>query len=300
MARRTKQIVAIIFTSLIFIIHLVFNGLAGAGDNNLFPTSVGNISNKFSLEITPVSKTFSIWGVIFTYQVLWIIYAISTIFRNSNANKILSTKFFVFFNLAVITLTVWLFVWCVKSIVGSFVVLVIGQIFLDLTLYFALTDFYEFTSTQSNLTENKWDLWAHRILVQNGILFYGTWTTVASLINTGIFLKYELEVKSQTASLVGLSILAVLILAWFILENFVLTAYTGYTFTAYIVLIWAFTGIHIGVWNKNTPVAVFNCVLLVFSCLFLVARIVILIVRNSKKASYETIGYDAKQGAVRT
>ena len=212
----------------------------------------------------------------------------------------MSVKFFVSFNVAIIFLTVWLFLWSIKSVIGTFVVLVMAQIFLDLTLYFGLTDFYEYTSTHSNLSESKLDIWCQRFLVQNGLLFYGTWTTVASLLNTGILFRYELEVASQTASLIGLSILTVLILAWFILENFVFTAYTEFTFTPYIVLIWAFTGIHISVWGNNTPVAVFNLVLLIFSCLFLVARITIIVIRNSKKGSYETIGYDVKQGAVRT
>ena len=49
----------------------------------LFKNNTGDISDKFYLNITPASWTFSIWGFIFTWQLLWIIYTLSTICRTN-------------------------------------------------------------------------------------------------------------------------------------------------------------------------------------------------------------------------
>jgi hypothetical protein len=47
------------------------------------------VANKNPLEITPAGWTFSIWGFIYTWNALWLIYGVSTIFsKDSNGNYI--------------------------------------------------------------------------------------------------------------------------------------------------------------------------------------------------------------------
>jgi 2-keto-3-deoxy-L-rhamnonate aldolase RhmA len=48
-----------------------------------------------------------------------------------------------------------------------------------------------------------------RILINNGLVFYATWVTVATNLNLAIALTYDWAVlDEENASLVGLSILA--------------------------------------------------------------------------------------------
>jgi hypothetical protein len=48
-----------------------------------------------------------------------------------------------------------------------------------------------------------------RILINNGLVFYATWVTVATNLNLAIALTYDWKVlDEENASLVGLSILA--------------------------------------------------------------------------------------------
>ena len=45
----------------LYILAITFNGLSGSGDSSLFTSSVGDISNKYELDVTPAGWTFSIW-----------------------------------------------------------------------------------------------------------------------------------------------------------------------------------------------------------------------------------------------
>lgn len=293
-----KSAIIISLTVVVYVIHLVFNGLAGSGATELFPRSIGNASDKFHLEMTPVGATFSIWGIIFTYQLLWMVYAISTIFRNGDQTNILSAKFYISFMTNIIFVTIWLFMWTRLEAVPSFIVITIAQVFLDLAIGIACSDLTDYESTHEITGSNKVDIWCQRILVQNGLLFYGTWTTVATLINTAVVFSYELNLSTETSSLIALSFLGVLALTWFIIESFVIQQYTGYTFTAYIALIYALSGIIAGVWGENQAVAGLTLALLISSIIFLAVRIVILVFRGTKRTSYDSIGYSAKSETV--
>jgi len=79
-------------------------------------------------------------------------------------------------------------------------------------------------------------------LVANGIPFYATWCVVASHINIGIVLQYEIGLSDDTASIVVLSILSCVILFYWFLDFYKLRLQLRYTYSPYIVLIWAFTG----------------------------------------------------------
>ena len=277
--------VLIFLTLVIYIIHLVFNALSARGGpgNKLFPNTVSNISKRFHLEITPVGATFSIWGAIFAWQVLWILYTVSTVFRSGPATNILQNKFFIVFIANILTVIAWLFTWARAEGVISFVIILLGQIFLDVAIAFACYDLRVFLDDQKVYSQGKVDIWSQRFLVQNGLLFYGTWTTIATLINTAVVFAYYIGTTTKVASLVSLSLLGVLAITWFILENFVIQKYVEYTFTAYITLIIGLTGILLNIFNEDKLVGGITLGLLILSGIFLVARLIIISVRHCKK-----------------
>lgn len=271
------------FTFLVYIIHLIFNGLAAKGKpgNKLFPNSPGGISKLFNIEITPVGATFSIWGFIFFYQVAWLIYSISTIFRDGPATNILSQKFYYFFLLNIFMITTWLFLWARTNLIGSLIVIFLGQVFVNMAIGFSCKELYEYT--KENGEQAKPDIWCIRLLVQNGLLFYGTWTTIATLLNLAIVLRYEGHLSSSTASIISLSLLGVLVIFWFILENFIISKFTEYTFTVYIVLTAALSGILANIYRELDVVAGIVIGLLILSIVFLFGRLLIIVIRFRKK-----------------
>ena len=277
--------VLIFLTLAIYIIHLVFNALSARGGprNKLFPNTVSNISKRFHLEITPVGATFSIWGAIFAWQVIWILYTVSTVFRSGPATNILQNKFFIAFIANILTVIAWLFTWARAEGVISFVIILLGQIFLDAAIAFACYDLRVFLDDQKVYSQGKVDIWSQRFLVQNGLLFYGTWTTIATLINTAVVFAYYIGTSTKVASLISLSLLGVLAVTWFMLENFVIQKYAEYTFSAYITLIIGLTGILVNIFNDDKLIGGITLGLLILSGIFLIARIIIISVQNCKK-----------------
>lgn len=297
---KNKVTATIVLTVVVYIIHLVFNGLASRGATNLFPRSVGDASDVFKLEMTPVGATFSIWGIIFAYQIIWLIYAVSTIFRQGDHTEILSTKFYMGFMTNIIFVVIWLFVWTRLEAAPSFIVIMIAQVFIDLAIALACSELTAYQETHELNSSNKVDIWCQRILVQNGLLFYGTWTTVATLINTAVVFAYELEATTEKSSLIALSFLGILSIIWFVLENFVLCRFTGYTFTPYIALIYALSGIFAARGKPNDPVGGLTLGLLILSIVLFIVRIVLIFLNHRKRASYDSIGYNARSEAVRS
>ena len=277
--------VLIFLTLAVYIIHLVFNALSARGGprNKLFPNTVSNISKRFHLEITPVGATFSIWGAIFAWQVIWILYTVSTVFRSGPATNILQNKFFIAFIANILTVIAWLFTWARAEGVISFVIILLGQIFLDAAIAFACYDLRVFLDDQKVYSQGKVDIWSQRFLVQNGLLFYGTWTTIATLINTAVVFAYYIGTSTKVASLISLSLLGFLAITWFMLENFVIQKYAEYTFSAYVTLIIGLTGILVNIFNDDKLIGGITLGLLILSGIFLIARIIIISVRNCKK-----------------
>jgi len=286
-------------TFMVYVAHVVFGGLAGSGiSKSLFPESVGKVSDELRLFITPTGPTFSIWGVIYFLQLTWIIYTMTGICRSSSGTNILSTRFYVFFMVSTAFITGWLFSWTRKEIVPSFIVVIFHQIFVELAFVMACSDLADYTKTHEQTTDNKADIWCQRILVQNGLLFYATWTVVASLINFAIVLNKELHASDEVSSLIALVILAIATITWFFMESFMFKTYTEYTISAYVTLIWALSGVIAGVWDRNNVVGGVALALLVVCVVLLILRIVIITLRVKRRAAYSNISYSSATNTV--
>ena len=159
----------------------------------------------------------------------------------------------------------------------------LGQISLDIAIASACVDLKDFLDKQTLYDYGYSDVWLQRLLVQNGLLFYGSWTTIATLINFAIVLSYYMGLSTRAASLISLSLLGTLASMWFALENFVFLSYTEYTFTAYIVLMIALIGILLNIISIDRLVGGLSLGLLVLSAMFLIARCIIINLRHHNK-----------------
>lgn len=54
--------------------------------------------------------------------------------------------------------------------------------------------------------------------VQNGIMIYTTWTTIATLINLTIVLIYNVDMDPATAATISYCILAAVLLVWSVIS----------------------------------------------------------------------------------
>lgn len=278
---------------MVFILLVIFTGFSAQPNvKSLFPNSTEEVTEKFKLEILPTHGTYTIWIAAFVYQMLWMAYLLTSLFGNNDASDILSKKFYLFFLLNQIFMIAKLFAWSRQEIVRSFLMTTMAQIFLDVAFYFASTDLNDYLSSYQSSNLPKYHIWCQRLLVQNGVLFYASWTTFIVLIDTTTVLAYVLKAPAETACILALSILTFLIFLWYILENFAFRKYTEYTFTSYIACIWVLSGILANVWGENDNITGFVLFLTLFSIVLFFIRIVLVVVRNPpRRRDYDEIEY---------
>ncbi|XP_054624756.1 uncharacterized protein si:dkey-29d8.3 isoform X1 [Dunckerocampus dactyliophorus] len=273
-----SRIAVIILCAVVFVAVLVVNALAGAG-RGPFHSSTGNVSARYETDITPAGWTFSIWGVIYTWLSLMVIYITLYVFRGSWAQCLLPYAFYFCWAFNMLLNMIWLLLWDRELMLSALVVLILIVISNcgALSICCFATDYYGLWLK----TYYPKDLTCLRILVQNGLALYTTWTSIASLINFTLVLQLWGVVRS-TAATVCLCILFAELVAWFILENWILDRWVRNILTVYPVMIVALLG---NVWKHfvpadPTPNAIFMVTLLVLACILLLFRVCNVIWRN--------------------
>ncbi|GAA6229432.1 uncharacterized protein LOC108885333 [Lates japonicus] len=279
-----SRIFVIILCAVVFIAVLVVNALAGAGKGP-FHSSTGNVSARYETDITPAGWTFSIWGVIYTWLTLMVIYITTYVFRGSWAQCLLPCAFyFCWLSNMGLNMT-WLLLWDRQLMLAALVVLILITITNYSALFFCCfaTDYYGLWLK----TYHRIDLACLHILVQNGLAVYTTWTSIASLINFSLVLHLW-GVDRSTAATASLCILFAEVVGWFILENWVLDRWVRNILTVYPVVIVALVGNIFKHFNPDdpTPNSVFMVVLLVLACILLISRVFTVIWRNKWRPLY--------------
>lgn len=289
MGHNTLLLVLTLLVPCFFIITIVFNALSGA-DTDLYVSDTGTISDKYYIEITPAGWTFSIWGVIYTWQALWIVYALVNLFRKSEKGPyytypvLLPVPFLVsyLFNLA------FNCGWLV-SFDREILELALTLLFL-ITVTLCICLFFSYRNLNRGIDilikqERKADVWLTRFLVQNGLSIYATWGTIATLLNFALVLAYRSshDISQQNASTISLGILTAVIIAFLVTDWFFLDRYTRYTFTPYLVLVVALTGSLAKNYEEGARNTIFTIVLLAVSGAAALVKIFLMFWRHSRK-----------------
>ena len=263
---------ALIITNFIaFIVQLFFNGQANT-ISKLFPRRTGEVSDNAQTDLTPASATFAIWGLIYMLQLSWIFYTASLIFR-PEAPDILPSIFYLVYILSCFLNATWLIVWAHQKFALSSMILVGITITLGmcLTTAYGSLDSYLKTSHIQKEVVSEFDVWCLQIFVQNGIMFYMAWVSIASCINFAIFLQQDLGISRSKAGSIALTILLAMLVVWFVVENFIINSYVKYTFTEYVVLLIGLFGIIKKQWtdghgNQTYVLAIFILSIIMFGC----------------------------------
>lgn len=248
------------------------------------------MSDKFFLEITPAGATFSIWGAIYTWQTAWLIYSLVLLGRKSSKGYlyiepgVIPLETILCFIASEFANVTWIFLWDRQIMAAAFPVLLLISLTLYAALFFAHRNLYRITPTLT-ADNKKVDIWLVRFLVQNGIAFYATWCTIATLLNLGIVISYTSDpaIDQSVASTVSLSILTVEILSWFTLDIFFLDKYVRYNFSPYIVLVLALTGVVTKNYVPGKTNAIFAVVLLALASVAFVVKLFTMFWRHFKR-----------------
>ncbi|XP_037312006.2 uncharacterized protein LOC119198682 [Pungitius pungitius] len=291
-------LIAIVLAVVFFVITMVFSALAASG-NDPFYQSTSNISDEFVTQITPDGWTFIIWSFIYIFLALVLVYVLSGIFRKNAygyvycSPAVLPHGFYVVWCLNLTLNTAWLFLWDRKLMGTALAFLILITLTNYALIFFSCHGLHNYGAWLSEY--HKVDLWLQRVLVQNGIAIYATWTTIASLVNLSIVLNYDANVSPADAATVSLSILTVLLFVWFFLENFVLDKHVRYILTIYPFVIWAVTGVFSKNNNAADPSAnnIFTTILLAIGCLMCAARIALVTWRHIKRPLYRDASADS-------
>lgn len=183
-------------------------------------------------------------------------------------------------NIVVVT---WLFLWDRQWLDWACVDIVLAPLTLYVCLFISFRRLYENLVSLTQAGARK-DIWLTRILVQNGLAFFATWVSIATLLNFAIVLTYYWSVDVQVSSTVALGLLSLDILVWFSLDTFVFDKFVRYTVTPYIVLVIALTGSVTKNFDleNNRRNSIFTTALLSVACILFVVKILLVAWRHRK------------------
>ncbi|XP_050701819.1 uncharacterized protein LOC126988059 isoform X2 [Eriocheir sinensis] len=285
--------------ALVIINFLIFAGTVTLNQLSAFPqfaggifnSTVGNLSARYEIDVTPAGFTFLVWSIIYAWLFLAHVYGLILLCRRNAVGPVyvsppvLTTSFLIIYSLNLLANIAWLFLWDNELLIYSSAVLW----FICLTNWIALGLLYGSVYTHGPWMSRhaKVDLWFYRILWHNGLATYTTWTTIAALLNLGIALRYEAGLAMQLVVYVVLGSLSGILVLWFLLENTVLDRFVRYTITPYAVVVLAMAGIYVKQYAASTmETGYFIVVLLGVAVFCLVARLGLVIVRGVKSPLY--------------
>ncbi|XP_035699486.1 uncharacterized protein LOC118432079 [Branchiostoma floridae] len=286
------KIAMIVGAWLSFIVMVTFNALSASGaSKGLFNSTQGELSDKYYNDLVPAGWTFSIWGFIYAWTALWLLYITTTIFRKTSegyvyiVSDLLPWYFFVAWYINNACNVAWLFVFDREQLVLSACVLAI----IPFSLYLCLFASYRQVDKRGVwLTENaSVDLWCTRAFVHNGLAIYATWTTIATLLNFGIALIYTGGFDNTDVVTGLLAVLLVEVLGWYVLENFVLDRYCRYNLIIWVVVIVALTGSLVEHWGPEKRNSIFTAILIGLTAFLYLIRLCLVVYRHFNKPLYK-------------
>lgn len=295
MSHKISYILVILTTCAVYIVTLVFNAYASGilQDKDLFHNKTGDISNYYYTDITPAGWTFSIWGVIYIWQALWLLYSISTICRTTGYGYIYLNpahqppRLYILYIFNLLTNIGWLFCWDRLQPAWGLVMLICNASLLYMCL--AVSGVSLYNTTPLFIREHKkTDIWLTRILTQNGLAIYATWSTIAMILNLDVVLIYEANMEISLAGTVSLSLLFLSIILWFILQSFIFDRFFRFILTPYAVFIVALSGSLSKNWNSTSSNTVLTVCIMVVAALALVLKLVHLIYKQIKQPLFSS------------
>ncbi|TWW70954.1 hypothetical protein D4764_17G0004370 [Takifugu flavidus] len=266
-----------------------------------YTTTTANVSAVFDTQLTPSGWTFNIWSVIYIWLTAMIIYILSGLCRK-NADgyvycspAVLPYGFFISWCVNLCFNIGWLLVWDRGMMIPALVFLILVICTNYSMMFFICHGLHIYGAWLHKY--QKAELWLLRVLVQNGVMIYTTWTTIATLINLTIVLTYDVKMSPTDAATISYSVLAVVLIVWFLLEQLVLDRYVRYVLIIYPVVIWALSGNMVKNFHANSPNGngVFIAGLLAVASVLFIVRVGLVVWRHFKQPLYQDVSAEAME-----
>ncbi|XP_052237688.1 uncharacterized protein LOC127848998 [Dreissena polymorpha] len=296
--------IALIFIG--FMIYCITVALSYFSSNDIIPglfeNETGDISDAFYLSCTPAGWTFAvIWATIYVWNMIWFVYALTTVCRRDDNGhyiyqlNLLPPVFFISFIINNIVVVTWLFLWDRLYLNWALLVIAFTPLTLYICLFISFRQLYRKLNVLSQAGAKK-DIWLTRIFVQNGMAFFATWVSIATLLNFAIVLTYYWSVEMQVSVSIALGILSFEIIAWFLLDTFAIDKFVRYTVTPYIVVVVALVGSVLKNFdlNVNYRNSIFLVTLLAVVGVLLLLKLVIMFIRAGRRPIRGNVEDDLK------
>ncbi|XP_029634151.1 uncharacterized protein LOC115209776 [Octopus sinensis] len=273
------QFAKIFLIFLTFAVHMAMLGVSYLAvfpekSRGLFTSETGNISHKYDLAAVPDDSAFSIWGAIYLSEALWLLYAITTVFRSTSKGplyvscNVMPSQMLIGFILNCIINIIWLIAFDREKILYSGIIIS----FLPLCLIYCLVLSHRRLHSYSVFMIKEsllFDIWINRFLVQNGIAVNATWVSIATCLNFGMVLTYVYDVKEEISSIIVLMMVSIGTLLYTCFDY--KRKLTHYTVTPYMVVSWATVGVLLKHASETswTNITILSVVLLVCTCIVL-------------------------------
>jgi len=284
----------------LFVVALVINALAGLQgtiDTGIFTQPTANVSATYTLAITPAGWTFAIWGVIYTYMIIWMIYSLTLLCTKTENGylyccpALLPPTFFMSYMVNLVFNMSWLILFDREMLWWALLAAFIMPLTAYTSIFISMKSVSEHSEELIRQGLRKQILYVIG-MVQNGIGMYAAWLTVAFVLNLCMVLIYYLGNDNMVASSWGLGILAffVVFYAWLDLIKFENSF--RYIYTPYMVWIWALYGIIYENWDPSAPISTYMAALIAIVAFLFIVKIW----QSIKKSKEEPLYKDPADG----
>ena len=161
------------------------NSISFAG---IFVNSTGDASDYFFLEITPAGWTFSIWGVIYAWQVLFMAYVLTTLCRQREdsylyvAPDVWPPAIFVLYIINNLLNVAWLLLFDRFLINWALPALLLTPATLYACLFLSARRLTALTGTFKEMNLRA-DIWMIRLFVHNAFGMYATFFSISANVH---------------------------------------------------------------------------------------------------------------------
>ncbi len=201
--------------------------------------------------MSPAKGTFSIWGIIYLWQFVWLCYAVSLTRRRSipgdlaGTPLLLPTGIFPIYLVSAAAGVVWLLLFVRELLTPALPVIATMPLTLYICMYLCCKSLAQHADVLYRSGRGI-EVWKTYFLVHNGIGVYATWVTIATTLYLGLCLTHSLygpRLSQEDSSTIALVLLGIKLLLWFYLDIFKLDRFVRYLWVPYFVFIWALIGV---------------------------------------------------------
>ena len=283
--QRIVFLASLIIYSVMLLLAVLLSNVASKFQAAGFANGTHDIVTLFYLQVTPLKWTFMIGTLAAIWQILWMLYAWSFVFRCKFPCAI-SWAMLLLYTCSEIGKIVWFFLWGNSHLQIAFPFIVLVLMFLISAIIMQIMHVYKLTPTLQTQCKYKIDLWITRLLVINGMVVHATFVSFVVLLNFGIILQYFADVSPITTGAVIVWLATVTVLAYFALENTVLKQFTRFIFIVYPTLIWVLSGVLSAHWGQEDPNTnpVLTLLLLLLVIILFIARVSITVLPLLKRS----------------